>query len=233
MKTKTSLSIAGLALSATATAATLTSGHVDFIGLAYDGTEFEPHSHVELFGVVDGQPIEDVEYAVGDLIIEISATTTRNSGIVFDPIGVAAGEKFWLARQTATSGEPYVGFGLEELVPADWAANITLTLTSAVMPADAVFALWQGNVTPTFSMSTADGLSAADAVSLAAGSHTHYNWGFTKEGTYDLTFAIAGAHSIDGAKSATATYTFSVIPEPSVALLAAIGALELLRRRRN
>jgi uncharacterized protein (TIGR03382 family) len=37
----------------------------------------------------------------------------------------------------------------------------------------------------------------------------------------------------DGAKAATATYNFSVIPEPSSALLGAFGALALLRRRRN
>jgi surface-anchored protein len=62
--------------------------------------------------------------------------------------------------------------------------------------------------------------------------HAHFGWGFTEEGTYDLTFEISGTHGVDGFKSATATYSFSVIPEPSSALLGAIGALGLLRRRR-
>lgn len=235
MKLNTSFLLVGFALtaSASASAATLTKGHVDFIGIAYDGTNFEPHSHVES-GVVDGVPIVDVEFGAGDLIIQISAPTTRDAGSAFAPIGVGAGESYWTATESADENVlPLVGFGLEELDPLDWSSNITVTLTGASIPMDAVFSTWKGEVTPVFSFSTLDGLTAADSVSLVPGAHIDYNWGFTKVGNYELTFLIEGTHAVDGFKSTTASYAFAVIPEPSAALLGAFGALGLLRRRRN
>jgi surface-anchored protein len=116
---------------------------------------------------------------------------------------------------------------------------VTVTLTGAAgsgITAGGQFSLWQGSVTPNFFMSTFDGISGADSYTFAdltAEDHAHFNWAFTEEGIYDLTFEISGTHAGDGFKSATATYTFSVIPEPSSALLGAFGALALLRRRRN
>ena len=212
-------------------AATLTSGHVDFIGIGYVGGELEPHSHVE-GGVVDGIEELDAEYAPGELIVQVSTTTIRPAGAAFGPIGVASGESYFLAPQSEIAGQPYVGIGLEELDPLEWSGPITVTLTGATLPVGAVFSLWQDGG-PTFFMSTLGGISASDAVSITAGDHVHYNWGFTEQGQYDLTFEIAGTHVGDGAKTATATYSFSVIPEPSSALLGAFGALALLRRRRN
>lgn len=213
--------------------ATLTSGHVDFIGIGYDDSNFEPHSHVEN-GVVDGVSVDDIEYGLGDLIVQISAVTTRAAGAAFDPIGVVSGASYWTATESADENVlPLVGIGLEELDPLDWEGDITVTLTGATIPAGAVFSMWKGEVTPLFSFSTLGGISAADSISLAPGAHIDFNWGFTEVGDYDLTFLIEGTHAVDGFKSTPASYTFSVIPEPSAALLGAVGALGLLRRRRN
>ncbi len=235
MKRTSLAALIGLSLTAIpATSATLTSGHVDFIGIGYDGTDFEPHSHVE-DGVVDGNPTIDEEYEPGDLIVQISTTTTRDAGSAWDPIGVSSGESYFIAPEDEVAGQPFVGVGLEELVSSEWTGDITITLTNASgsgITAGGVFSLWQGSGAPTFFISTLGGISAADAISVPAGDHAHFNWGFTEEGTYDLTFEISGAHAVNGAETATATYSFSVIPEPSPALLGAIGALGLLRRRR-
>jgi surface-anchored protein len=230
------LTIAGLP----ATAATLTSGHVDMIGIAYDGTNFEPHSHAEPNAIVDGNPVgnapDGVEYAPGDLIVQVNSTTTRASGAEWSLIGVASGVSYNLLHETDIPGKPFVGIGAEELTAGDWLdGEIKIKLTGMTGPAGGHFSLYQGSVTPNFFMSTVDGITAADVfvLDLDVEDHAHFNWGFTEEGTYDLTFEISGTHTVDGPKAASATYSFSVIPEPSSALLGAFGALALLRRRRN
>lgn len=240
MKRTSLAALLGLSITSIhASAATLTSGHVDFIGIAYDAGEFDPHSHAHAGAVVDGSPLAaDEEYAPGDLTVQTFLTTTRLAGAAWDPVGVASGEMFWFLPEAELAGHPFVGIGAEELVPAEWTSPITITLTAASgsgITAGGKFSLWQGAVTPNFFMSTNDGISAADVFSmdLGLGDHAHFGWGFTEEGIYDLTFEIAGTHVDDGFKSATATYRFSVIPEPSSAVLGAIGALALLRRRRR
>lgn len=230
----TALGIASAALPASA--ATLTSGHVDFIGIGYLNGELEPHSHAEAGAVVDGMPLgSDTEYEAGELAVQTFTTTTRASDPAWAPIGVADGESFWLFSPTSNPGQPYVGIGAEELVPEDW-TGLTVTLTGMSGPAGGHFSLWQENAgVPTFFMSTLGGISSADAYTFAdltLEDHAHFGWGFTEEGIYNLTFEISGTHAVDGVKTASATYTF-VIPEPSSALLGAFGAFALLRRRRN
>jgi surface-anchored protein len=238
MKQTPLAALVGMALSsAYASAATLTSGHVDFIGIGYVDGELEPHSHAHEGAVVDnGALIEDTEYELGELTVQTTTTILRAAGSEWDPVGVAAGQSFWLFTETETPGQPFIGIGAEELTATDWTTPITITLTGMTGPSGGQFSLWQtdGLGVPTFFMSTLNGISGVDAFSMDLNEdlHAHFGWGFTAEGTYDLTFEISGTH-IDGEKTATATYSFSVIPEPSSALLGAIGALALLRRRRN
>jgi surface-anchored protein len=237
MKKTIFLTAFGLTLGAIpASAATLTSGHVDFIGIGYHDGELEPHSHAEAGAVVDGVPLTaDTEYELGELTVQTFTTTTRPLNMAWEPIGVADGESFWLFSPTDVPGQPYIGIGAEELVPGDW-TGLTVTLTGMTGPAGGHFSLWQEDAgVPTFFMSTLGGISSADAYTFADLSlkdHAHFGWGFTEEGIYNLTFEISGTHVVDGAKTASATYSF-VIPEPSSALLGAFGAFALLRRRRN
>jgi len=221
-------------MSASAATPVLTSGHADFIGIGYEGGEFEPHSHVE-GGVVDGTVRPDEEFEPGDLIVQVYATTIRPASSAWDPTGVPSGQSINLLYETDIAGKPFVGIGAEELDPTAW-TGVTVTLTEMVGPAGGQFSLWQTDSgVPTFFISTLGGISIADAYTfddLEEDDHAHFGWGFTVEGTYELTFKISGTHSVDGFKeSLPATYTFNVIPEPSAALLGAMGALALLRRR--
>ncbi|MGL4399926.1 MAG: TIGR03769 domain-containing protein, partial [Luteolibacter sp.] len=74
-------------------------------------------------------------------------------------------------------------------------------------------------------------LNSVTSFSLAPGSHTHYNWGFTELGVYNLEFEISGTHVVDGAQSASAIFTYAV-PEPSSVLLGLGGLLLAFRRHR-
>ncbi|MDP3851682.1 MAG: choice-of-anchor M domain-containing protein [Luteolibacter sp.] len=224
--------------SATIHAASLvTGGHIDFPAFGYvsnaDVTAdpmlsqgFEPHIHNEGGAdgaIIDGVRVEaDTEYEPDELIIvgKKSSTITVNSTTYF-----------WLPETeqgAAEQGVPFVGIGLEELTASDWAGGtVTISLTFSG-PGDLL--LWQddGFGGENIFLDTANNLNS---FTLAAGSHTHFNWGFTDEGVFDLEFGIAGTHVDDGLQSGSATYTM-LIPEPSTALLGAFGVLGLLRRRR-
>ena len=236
MKTKLWKTLGAVSMTWPLTAATLTSGHVDFIGIGYHDGDFEPHSHAEEGAVVDGVALAvGTEYELGELALQVTGTTTRPADAEWDPIGTGVGGVFWTLSQTQTTGEPFVGVGAEELNPTDWTGPIRVILVSMSAPLGAQFSLWQTDAfdVPTFFMSTfVGGISSADFFEIEAGDHMHFGWGFTELGHYDLTFEFTGTHAVDGLKTASATYTFNVIPEPSAALMSLLGGLFLLRRRR-
>jgi len=209
-------------------ASLVTGGHIDFPAFGYaSGEGFEPHIHNEGGAdgaIIDGVRIEDEsEYEPDELIVvgRLTSTTTVDSNTLF-----------WLPeteQDAAAQGVPFVGIGLEELNAGDWQDGlVTISLLSFGGPGE--FLLWQddGFGGANIFLDTANDVTS---FTLAAGSHTHYNWGFTDEGVFDLEFGISGTHFVDGFQSGSATYTLS-IPEPSAALLGALGAVSLLRRRR-
>ena len=219
----------GLAMSAPLHAASLLSGgHIDGPAFGYDSLDgFEPHFHNE--GGADGAILDGVrvtdesEYEPDELIIFVRPTSTTTLGL---------STYYWLPETegaASANNVPYLGIGLEELEATDWVNGIvSLTLLNFTGPGE--FRLWQD-----------DGFGGANdfvntdggalSFQLAAGSHTHYNWGFTELGTYELEWGISGEHATDGLQSGSATYTYA-IPEPSTAFLGGLGLLISLRRRR-
>lgn len=239
MKNITALTIPfALALSQPLTAASfITGGHVDLPAFGYVSEAdviadpsltqgFEPHIHNE--GGANGAIIGGVretaesEYEPDELVVFVNPSSTVTLGTT---------TYYWLPETetaAADNGVPFIGIGLEELSVADWNGLLTLTLVTFSGPGD--FRLWQddgfgGEID--FLDTDAGTLS----FTLAPATHTHFNWGFTELGMYELELGISGTHVDDGAQSASATYTFA-IPEPSAALLGTLGALALLRRRR-
>lgn len=247
----TTLSTGALALlPSVASAALFTSGHADVIAVGYvdEDTpgvfEFEPHIHAE-GAIIDGVLVPDAEFEPGEITTVVPQSTFdywttsggRPAGNAWDPIGVAAGESFWFLPQSnsgpagaATLGAPFAGIGTEELAASDWSTDITITLDSVSGPGD--FAMYLDGINPFFAMSTADGIDGTDAINIAAGNHEHYNWAFTAPGVYDVGVTISGTHVTDEAKTASATFQFQVVPEPSTALFGILSAGLLFRRRR-
>lgn len=233
--------------SVSAQTAIWTAGHGD-LGIGYEGGELDPHVHIHTGSVVAGVEITDpegVEYAPGDAMpyIPLAKGLSRPAGGQWDFFGVAAGQIIWVFPQTQEPTLPFVGLGAEELNPADWSSDFTLTLiglSGSGVVAGGDFSVYASGAfgSPDVKIQTADGISSADVLTLAAGGHAHYSLAFTQPGLYEATFDIAGLHAVDGAKSATATYTFAVaaIPEPSTCT--AIGGafalgLALWQRRRT
>lgn len=188
---------------------------------------FEPHYHnhgAPDAAVVDGVPqTSESEYEPGDLIVVVPELSVTTLGAI---------NYYWLPQtemDASANGTPFLGIGIEELSPGDWiGGTVSLKLVSISGPGD--FKLWQDDG---FGGANVFFDSAGDSFTLTAGSHTHYNWGFTEVGAYELEFEISGNHIDDGLQSASGSYTFHVIPEPSSALLGAFAWLLLVRRKRH
>lgn len=221
-------------LSVTLAQAVYTSGHGD-IGVGYNAVDeaFEPHWHLGAGAVVDGSPLTvDEEYEPGDLIARTSATRPSPNGLS-SIIGVADGTSIFAAG--SSTYQPNLGFAVEELSPADWAGNITIKLTGWSLPSStANFALYTTNLAGTtvvdriFSTFAPGATDASNSFTMTPGDHLHFQWGFTELGDYNFTFEWSGTHVTDGLITTSASYTLSVVPEPSTWALLAIGLGVLL-----
>ena len=209
----------------------LTDGHVD-LGVAFEEGALHLHWHDEE---------NEIEYAPDEAyaFVPASSTVMRPAGASWDFTGTVAGGTLWLAPATQQSGVIFLGIGAEEIGPTDVdGGTLTLSLTGFSGPGQ--FALWQTDSfgQPIVGFSTVDGVDASDSITLSAGSHAHYNWGFTATGSYTLTFeasALVGGVPVGD----TAQMQFGVataVPEPATwATLAgalALGAAVWRRRRR-
>lgn len=210
----------------------LPADHVD-LGIGFHDGALELHWHLEDL---------ELEYAPAEayVFIPLSSAITRPAGTEWDFTGAIAGATVYLAPAIdQTPSVIFLGIGSEEILSETLVANtVTLALTGISGPGN--FALWQtdGLGQPTAFLSSASELSSFD---LITGGHDHYNWGFTAEGIYELTFTVSGIlnDDFDTSVSDTATFTFAVgtpIPEPSAfAVLAGLAGLGLAisaRRRR-
>lgn len=209
-------------------AASWTAGHGD-LGIGYEDGELEPHWHLGEGGesvVIDGNagPLgPDGQEFEAD---EITPVTS-----LFANVG---GSSYYVFPNSENPTVPFIGFGTEELNSNDWVGNLTLTLTGVTGPGS--FTLFGNNpIGGTFDlMSSADGFDSGDSISLAPETHTHHTWAFSQQGEYSLDFQVEGNHVSAGVQSASATYSVSVVPEPSTAgLLLGVTVLVFTAIRRR
>lgn len=122
-----------------------------------------------------------------------------------------------------------IGNGLD--TQANQFANMRLSLdwVNSTRPAGADFIMFKEDV---ILYETATGNFSHDWASY---DHTHWHFGFSEGGDYSLVFNIEGIDGTYGASAATSqiTLNFSVVPEPSSALLGmfTLAALGLRRKR--
>ncbi|MFC3494709.1 anchored repeat ABC transporter, substrate-binding protein [Glycomyces rhizosphaerae] len=107
----------------------------------------------------------------------------------------------------------WLGFGVRGET-ATRSAEIGVRLTDYTGPGQAAMFLTDAFGQPEIYWNTADGLSAADAITLPPNAHTHVNWTFTEPGVYTLT--TAATLTDDGATRdvGTATFTYAVGVNP-------------------
>lgn len=208
----------------------LPADHVDF-GIGYDAGALALHWHDESSAT---------EYAPHEAFafIPLSSSANRPAGAQWNFTGTSAGSPVYLAPAIQAPGVIFLGIGSEEIPTGTFTAD-TLSLELVSLSGPGQFSLWQTDAfsSPVVALSTA---SAVTSFTLTTGGHSHYNWGFTAPGIYELEFRVTGTLTGEVAPiSDTATFAFgvgAVIPEPgTVALALGAGVLgfALVARRRQ
>lgn len=200
-----------------------TKGHGD-IGIVYEAGVLAVHLHVSAGSVVNGATLaQDEELPVDDTRIILAESGRQTGGAALAPgTGVAEGEPLWVLPGTHSpnSGLPFLGFGAEELTPAEWTGDLRFTLQEVVSPSGrGNFAVYSTDGLGGFEflMSTAQGgITAADHVKIVAGGHDHFFMSFSEPGTWKVTLAASGQHATTGAQvSEPVTFTFEVGERPA------------------
>jgi surface-anchored protein len=203
------------------------SGHVD-LGIAYELGSWDLHVHQE-------QPTE-LEYEPGEAILQVGAAaqTTIPADPSFSFLG-NEGDPIWILPKSGNPELLFLGIGAEELDPADWTGNVTLSLEAVAGPGR--FTIWDTDLfgNPLLRMNSGDGIDASDSLEVIPGSHAHYFYGFSAPGDYNVTFEASGIFEGLNTASGPVTYQFAVVPEPGTGALLLLGlgglAVTGLRRR--
>lgn len=224
--------LAAMALAAhlTVTAqTTLSRGHMD-LGVAYGAGALEAHIHVH-----DPEP-DGAEYGPGEAVILAGPTarTTVPANPAFSFLGLP-GQTSYILSSSLNPELPFLGLAAEEVESGVFVGDsLRLALTGYSGPGE--FALYTMDAfgRPGAHVNTRDGVTGDDHINLIAGSHNHANWAFSAPGDYSLTFIASGTLVGGGAiASEPATFAFTVVPEPRVWGLLAIGGAALLWRTRK
>lgn len=226
-----------------------TSGHAD-LGVGFEEGNLHLHIHAEqTLGLYGGGTLDPGEYEPGDLLIGVPGPSFARGAdnAIWGFLAPNAGDPFWALPQSSDPNKPFLGLGTEELVPENgWTstAELTWTLNSiARISGDlSSFALWQNDINGNQVVFASTLEPTADNNSWTQGpeSHDHFNFGFTGEGIYDVSFTISGTN--EGMDfSDTASFRFvtgaaiAAVPEPGSLLalgLTAIGGVFVRRQRR-
>ncbi|WP_410812802.1 choice-of-anchor M domain-containing protein [Micromonospora sp. 067-2] len=199
-------------LAAPASAATISSGHLDVLDVDYDAgaltLDIKTHSPIS--------PVTDDLSPVGTVLrVSSSWTSTVPSGAAWSCLG-AAGSTFYVAPQAYDANKLYAGWDSTDVPAAQ--GPVKMELVSAVSsPAGGRFALYTTatsglTVVPTFRLNSNTAAGCATPVwsgGIGAGVHGHGNWAFSQVGTYTLTFRATAGNGA-GPSSGNVTYTFQV-----------------------
>lgn len=177
-----------------------TSGHGD-IAVEYEEAQDDLHVHWFFEGAIvggkvvgekheheEGEQDQEHEHDEGavremeDVIVATHETFTRPSGVGFELLGVEEGQEVFYLPQSGDEAEqlnlPFLGWAFEAPEGVFKANSVQLILisVSSPQPGNATFSLWsRSGLTPEFVMSSADGVSNADTVSLSG--HEHFALG--------------------------------------------------------
>lgn len=178
---------------------------------------------------------------------------TLQVNVTSAPLTTVNGNGYWITPASGTSysntaqpdlgirtrlRENQIAMGIGTNTEANQFDGMTLTLdwANSLRPAGAEFIMFKYNALT----ETNDVLYETAANDLTHTwdnfGHTHWHFGFSDPGDYSLVFGIAGSGGTYGATASGSqvTVNFSVVPEPSAALLSilAAGVFGLRRRRK-
>lgn len=182
-----------------------TEEHVDLLGFGWDAPSGQ-------LGLMASDDTHGRLYASNECVVVCpeSMKFTLPSGT---PLG-NEGDPIWILPQNPYAGVPYVGVSSERIPAGVFNDPLTVRLTRVEGPGQ--FLVWQAGSFGRFDvvMDTRDGLSASDRLTIPAGGHAHYNWGFTTSGVYRAYFQAEGrlTGQTTNTVSPETPFTFHILP---------------------
>jgi len=204
---------------------TISSGHTDIFEAEYEqvGTN-APTIHL-------GVHTDSGHYEPADVLLEVGNAAYRSSDGFSADITTLLGANAWILPVDL---EQAANLGLIEAGVAKAgfpAGSVTFTMVGAGPANPGNFALFTAG--SSIRLSATGSEVGTSGFSITTG-HIHYNWGFSAPGTYTFDLKASYTDANFGVlESATETYTFNVIPEPTCGtlLLTAFSVGMSFRRR--
>jgi surface-anchored protein len=216
---------------ATTTIPTISSGHVDIFEAEYEqvGTD-APTIHLGVHADTHYEP-------VGVLLVVKNSAFRSTVGFSTDVTGIL-GSNAWILPADLDEA---VSLGLIEAGVAKAAGfpagSVTFTMVAAGAANPGNFALFNSTSATPIRLSatkSAVGTSVGTSSFSISTDHIHYSWGFSALGTYTFDLKASYTDATFGKlESATETYTFNVIPEPTCGTLLLIGLVGWVATRKR
>ena len=204
---------------------TISSGHTDIFEAEYEqvGTN-APTIHL-------GVHTDTGHYEPADVLLEVGNAAYRSSDGFSADITTLLGANAWILPVDL---EQAANLGLIEAGVAKAgfpAGSVTFTIVGAGPANPGNFALFTAG--SSLRLSATGSEVGTSGFSITTG-HIHYNWGFSAPGTYTFDLKASYTDANFGVlESATETYTFNVIPEPSCSALLLIGLVGWVAARKR
>ena len=210
---------------------TISSGHTDIFEAEYITEDEDTGVALTTPQLHLGVHTDSGHYEPADVLLEVGNAAYRSSDGFSADITTLLGANAWILPVDL---EQAANLGLIEAGVAKAgfpAGSVTFTMVGAGPANPGNFALFTAG--SSIRLSATGSVVGTSSFSITTG-HIHYNWGFSAPGTYTFDLKASYTDANFGVlESATETYTFNVIPEPSCSALLLIGLVGWVAARKR
>ena len=210
---------------------TISSGHTDIFEAEYITEDEDTGVALTTPQLHLGVHTDSGHYEPADVLLEVGNAAYRSSDGFSADITTLLGANAWILPVDL---EQAANLGLIEAGVAKAgfpAGSVTFTMVGAGPANPGNFALFTAG--SSIRLSATGSEVGTSSFSITTG-HIHYNWGFSAPGTYTFDLKASYTDADFGVlESATETFTFNVIPEPSSGTLLLIGLVGWVAARKR
>jgi surface-anchored protein len=205
---------------------TISSGHADIFEVEYEkiGPD-KPTLHL-------GVHTDAGHFEPADVLLEVKNSAFSSTSLFLSSITTILGANAWILPVDLEQADilSLIEAGVAKAGFPD-AGPVTFTMVAAGAANPGNFALF--NSSSAIRLSATGSEVGTNIFSITTG-HIHYNWGFSAPGTYTFDLKASYTDADFGVlESATETYTFNVIPEPTCGTFLLIGLVGWVAARKR